>query len=107
MANVVTALSVSSLEDASTGQWPMQMLICGHLGAVSEMRVGPQHRWLGTSDCLCIQIWWVDTPEHRHWTQASDCAGNPPTPCLLPLVFQHGRLTLRSSRWRPGSQREL
>lgn len=38
MANLVTALSISPLEDASTGQWPMKMLICGHLCTVSEMR---------------------------------------------------------------------
>lgn len=47
-----------------------------------DERVGPQHRRLGTSDRLCIRIWWVDTPEHQHWTQASVWAGTtpPPTP---------------------------
>lgn len=50
-----------------------------------DERVGPQHRWLGTSDRLCIRIWWVDTPEHQHRTQASDCAGTPlPPPLAAP-----------------------
>ena len=104
MVNLASVLSVSFLEDAVCADAGLCASVCWE----REERAGPQHRWLMTSDRLCIQVWGVDTPEHPHWMGTSDRTG---TACLPPLVFQHSRLTLCTSRWWPGwvgtgSQRE-
>ena len=104
MVNLASVLSVSFLEDAVCADAGLCAYVCWE----REERAGPQHRWLPTSDRLCIRVWGVDTPEHPHWMGTSDCTG---TTCLPSLVIQHSRLTLCTSRWWPGwvgagSQRE-
>lgn len=104
MVNLATVLSVSFLEDAVCADAGLRASACWE----REERAGPQHRLLTTSDRLCIRVWGVGTPEHPHWMGTSDRTG---TAYLPPLVIQHSRLTLCTSRWWPGwagvgSQRE-
>ena len=100
MVKLVTVLSVSFPEDAGTGWQYVQMLVCVPLCAGSEKRelVPSTGGWWPLTVCA-FGSWGVDTPQHPHWTGASDCTG---TACLPPLVIQHSRLMLCTSRWWPG-----